>query len=867
MKKGLIILFIIIIGAVGYLYFYPKSSSGNIKSLLPETSLFVLRIEDFSEARELLHSQPWFEAIQNLPMVSQVLSQAEAVESLERTGVIKSKLLDSELWISIHTTSSDELTPLFIIKSSGFDWKWESIESVINEASQQSFASSLQNFNDRDIRILKSEEMSLAGLLDGPYLIFSENTLLIEDVVRSIQEEESRLVSDVETLTFNSGIGLIINSNRLKELRSTFYQNSTTELTNSKVEGNILLDLEIRGDEVVFRGVGENQNIDSSGPSTVFGKNLIPIVSTSFSWSPNTVQVEGIKDYLEDGVCKVFLNQGGLDSKEVYIFQVNDTASVNEALLSVANDKLTPSDSAVYNERFISSNIGYINDEGYLGGLISGNSSPKGAPFYALFQQVLLMSDDLDALKTILNDFDGEATWGRSIEKRRILDDMIQETDLTFVQDFEFASDPIVKRLKPKWREFFKLNPEMMDVLELFKFQLNRTSSSMLVSGNLVFKEYFKTTRQMKSDIDPENDILANIFADGAITSKPFVVKNHNNSDLEVVFQDEMRNLYLANKQGEVLWKRLLSGELRGDVHQVDFYKNKKLQYLMFSDSLIYLIDRNGNDVDGFPKAIIPNRPFNGSSIIDYDNSKQYRYLAMDRRGDLSLYNKQGELLDGWDPKSLGSALLETPFHVRIRGRDCFVAIETSGKIHLLNRKGEAYEGFPVEVDGRFAGDISLTRGANFDQTLISLMSEEGEFVQVNFNGELVSKKQFVRPNTRTTFSLAFDALKTKFNIIQNDGRTLTFYNDQLEETFSVNYPNSRQVSVDMYNFRNGKEVFVIRDNQEKVMRLVDKEGRFLTPVIPSNERVSILYYQNKLEYEVFVNFANQMNIYAVKPL
>lgn len=868
LKKGIVFLIVIIISAVvWYFYLFNKPSSTSIKNLIPETSLFALQIQNLSETSELLKSQPWFEAIEGLPVISRILNQVEGIDSLQRSGLIKSSLSSLELWISVHTTSSDQLTPLYIVKSKGFDWQWGSIASLVTDVTGQQFVDDSQSFNGREIKIMKSADLFLAGLIEGSYLVFSENTLLVEDVVRSIQEEESRLLSKTDRLSSGSMLSLVVNSNRLEELSSVFYQDVGGQLANPKMNGNLILNLDINDEEVVFRGTGEQQGLSKSNPAAIFGKNLIPTVSSSFSWTPIHTKIGGLEEFLQNGVCTVYLNQRDLDPKRVHIFSVSDTTSVSNILSSAANEKLAPADSAVYNERFISSTIGYINDENYLGKLIGNDLGIKGAPFYVLFQQFLIVSDDLDALKTVLNDFDTESTWGRSIERRRILDDMVQETDLTYVQDFEFASDPLKERLKPKWGEFFTLNPQVLDALELFKLQLNRTSSSMLVSGNLAFKKNFKAPSSTESVIDGESDILANVFADATITTKPFVVRNHNNSQIEVVFQDSENNLYLMNKQGEVQWKRPLNGSLQGDVHQIDFYKNRKLQYLMFSDSLIYLIDRNGDDVDGFPKAIIAGRPFNGTDIIDYDNSKQYRYLAQDRRGDISLYSKEGELLEGWNPKSIGGPLLATPFHVRIRGRDCFVAIETSGKIHLLNRKGEAYQGFPVAIDGRFAGDVALTRGSNFNQTLISLMSEEGEFVQVNFEGDVLSKKQYVRPNTRTTFSLVYDALETTFNIVQNDGRTLTFFNDQGEESFYVDYPNSKEISVDLYNFRNGKEVFVIRDTKEKVMRIVNKDGRFLTSVIPNNERISILYYQNKLEYEVFVNFANQMNIYAVKPL
>ena len=260
----------------------------------------------------------------------------------------------------------------------------------------------------------------------------------------------------------------------------------------------------------------------------------------------------------------------------------------------------------------------------------------------------------------------------------------------------------------------------LLSVLDVFKVQVNRTNKTVLVSGDMSFNTVFDSPIE-SIIVSNELVVKANVFADADLITKPFVVRNHNDASMEIAFQDTEGQVYLSSGQGEVLWKRQLEGRLKGDIHQVDFYNNKKLQYLLFTDSLMHLIDRNGNDVDGFPVQYSATLPVDGSNVIDYDNNKRYRYLTKDRRGNLYLYGKEGELLDGWNPKVVGGSLLQTPFHVRVRGRDCFVVVEKTGKIHLLNRRGEEYNGFPLNMGKSFAGDVAFVRGSNFEQSLISL--------------------------------------------------------------------------------------------------------------------------------------------------
>ena len=97
------------------------------------------------------------------------------------------------------------------------------------------------------------------------------------------------------------------------------------------------------------------------------------------------------------------------------------------------------------------------------------------------------------------------------------------------------------------------------------------------------------------------NGVLWETNIGAAIASGPFIVRNHNNNTHEVLVQDANHKIHLLGSTGQILWSKQLEGAMIGGVHQVDRFKNGKLQLLFNTASSIHMIDRNGKDVGGFP--------------------------------------------------------------------------------------------------------------------------------------------------------------------------------------------------------------------------------------------------------------------------
>lgn len=869
MKIRLIILVILICGALGGAFFYWKLNSADtdIHKLIPETSLAVIQGANLDASFKSFEQYAWFNTLLEIPALGQFQQWTKALEALESAGTLQSNLTQLPYWISLHSTGSDDFQPLIITRSKGFNWKIENIKTVVEKIAGTTFTLTQQVFKDQTLFLLKDTEQQLVFLIQDGFLAFSENSVLLEDVIRAIEDEENRLLKENDLIEDSDEVSVLLNNARLGEWQELFFEKP--ELSSSLMTTGIS-SLQLIPDENGLRITGLsslqiNRERVSDEPE-LFAKNLIPLVATEFSWQKTQPANTELAKQIGDELLTVGLDLNFGAPAEVFLFQVEDTARTHALLDARAEAVKSAVDSIIYRERYLNTTIGFLNDKSFWETLLDAPSLASGAPYYATFQNNLILSSDLNALKTVMDDFDREATWGKSVTYRQMLDDLVQQASATKLTEFRYAVDPMMNRLKPKWKTFLTENTGLRTLVNRVIWQANRTNQRYLLSAEVMFN----ATETQRNDVDKGQELNTprlkyNVFADTLITSPIFIVKNHNTQAQELMFQDAALDLYLTTAQGEVLWKKTLPKPLLTDVVQVDFYQNRFLQYLFYTDSLVHLVDRNGQDVDGFPKPYNQPLSLEGAAVIDYDKSKRYRFLTFNRRGAIILNDKNFEGLEGWNPKSFGGPLLKAPFHLRVRGKDAFVVVEKQGTIHLLNRKGEAYPGFPVDLDLRLGGDIHLAKGPDFESTELIVSSDEGKIVGLNLLGQRTIDKQLVNPDTRTTFALVSDVLNTGFRVLRSNQDGWSMVDSNGTVLFDFQQAHSNALTVKFYNFRNGNEIYAILDREERLVYLMNRQGELMNEPLPADHQVNILFYQNAMEYEVFVNFANQVTIYGIQ--
>ncbi|HEY0978123.1 MAG TPA: hypothetical protein VGE21_11700 [Flavobacteriales bacterium] len=183
-----------------------------------------------------------------------------------------------------------------------------------------------------------------------------------------------------------------------------------------------------------------------------------------------------------------------------------------------------------------------------------------------------------------------------------------------------------------------------------------------------------------------EADALWSASVGSSAAGRPWLLKDHLSRTMLILTQDKEHRISLVSCTGKVLWQRELDGPILGEVHQVDRFKNGKLQMLFNTAGRVHLIDRNGKDVEGFP--IVTPAPCSAPiSVFDYESTREYRVMVPTTDGQLLNFDANGKPVQGW-ATTTGSPLLAPVEHLRVEGKDILVAARSNGMITVLDRRG-----------------------------------------------------------------------------------------------------------------------------------------------------------------------------------
>lgn len=219
-------------------------------------------------------------------------------------------------------------------------------------------------------------------------------------------------------------------------------------------------------------------------------------------------------------------------------------------------------------------------------------------------------------------------------------------------------------------RPFFILNPIGIQIAPLQQQQ-------WLISGMLQVGTHFQESTNLlwKAELDT--------LPVGSI----HLVKNHDTDGFELLVQDAAHTLYLIDAGGKVLWQRILDGPIVGPVHQVDYYRNGKLQYLFTTRKSIQLIDRLGRDVENFPLTMAAEVT-SGLAVFDYLNNGKFRMFVGCANGLTYGFYKSGKPLPGWSPKKEPGVLPFPLQHNVVGTRDYIIATSVKGEVEGFARNG-----------------------------------------------------------------------------------------------------------------------------------------------------------------------------------
>ncbi len=787
------------------------------------------------------------------------------IDTLIAEGLDKSFIDNKAVLISMHIISKEDFDFVYYIKLNEDDGKV--LTKLLSTLESQKYSIAERNYEGFKIKEITKGSGLLSFILYEDYFVCSKTAFLIEDVVRTITAENRsgffqvnndltklpRLQNDEGNLYFNldqmfKWFGLYTEDLRTFENFKAFGKSSLLDVkitpqglvldgfTVSKGKGKDYLNLfdkqEInllgvkryipaRAALIAHFGVSDMKLFNDE--LTLYMKNHYPALLDSarkFS-SKYNFDLNRFYNWVGPEVSLCVAELYGSNAQHIVYIKAKE---VNEGLNqfnSLADRISLATEDSVFVDVFGEYQIREIGIKDFPQKLFGTFFGGFERTYYTLIDDYFVLSDNLDGLKSLLNDVDSENTWGHSVAWNSFIESTLNESHISVYINTGRAWNIMLPKLKAKWKTFADEYQQEFLTIEKMAIQFNRVDDRYFT--NVVLKHNAEASSLIK-----KNQRLASvretIFPD-EIISNPFVARNHNDNTFEVLVQDSTFMLHLVSAKGDILWKLSLAAPIVSRITQVDYYTNSKLQYFFSTqDGAIHLVDRLGRYIENYPIRNVTN-VLEYATVVDYDNSKRYRWLVASEQGDIFMYDKVGTNLDGWKPNRTEGRLSSEARHYRVRGRDYIIALQERGWVYVFNRRGERLRGFPLMLDTRLDSDLYLNPGIDQANTFFTLISKEGILIKFNLNGQVVSREQLYKPSRDALFTMIAERQGKSFIISRQEGGRVALLDENGKEIFQKDYISNAPLIVQYYDFGSGRKIYTVTDKEQELSYVYDQSG------------------------------------------
>ena len=166
--------------------------------------------------------------------------------------------------------------------------------------------------------------------------------------------------------------------------------------------------------------------------------------------------------------------------------------------------------------------------------------------------------------------------------------------------------------------------------------------------------------------------------ADVEVPQGPFEVLNCGTGKVNLFYQTPNLSLCLKDKEsGKGLWGVSFDQLICGAVDTVDVFANGKLQFLFAAGSKLYLIDRLGRFVTGFPVEL-GKEVLLGPAVYDFSAAKDYTILVLHKDNTIGMYDLHGVQPALWKGITSPHTIVSLPVPGSADGRRVWV-VQTAG--------------------------------------------------------------------------------------------------------------------------------------------------------------------------------------------
>ncbi len=783
MKKAIISVLIVLLvlagGAIWWFGLQNKQETANPIDAIPTTAAIVISYPEITKSWETFEDQAYFKVFREIKELNLFFAKNQMLDSLIRNDKDLSEMLaKSVVWSSYHANSSDSIHVFYAIQPSNATDK-KSVKSL--NTALASVGVVTENVKDEitTYKLVVSEPYNV--LFYTGYrglLLASTSNQLLDESINQLKTGKS-LTSDPEFAKAIEATGQNVEANFLINYQKLpTYFSGILKPTLGSFEGLVSsigswteLDLHLKPEGLTFNGFTYtsdtlNQYLKlflDQEPQAITFPEYLPSSTASFLFfgiddvfsfttdykkllqnSGRLVQLVTKLDSLNTnfeidleqnllawmgnsfGIC-VTESQGTSFGENTFMVFEARSADLATKLLNDLSDELSAKNQLEVVE--IENNGIHVRQlplGGILTDLFGDGFDAYENPFYMIIGNRVVFGTNQESMISYLRFIQGDRTLAKELSFSRFIENLGSTYNIFSYHQLARSKSILESYLRKEASKSLVNNPQFAANFEALGTQVSTTGKSFYSN---VFLNYNPNWSKAK-----ENSWTA--LLDGEPIGAPTAVENHLTGVSEFLIQDVNKMLYLFNKMGQPLFKVPLVESIENKPIQVDAFGNGKLQYIFNTKNYVYLIDRNGDNVEGFPFKL-PAEAETDLSVFDYDNTQDYRLLITCKNKRIYNYDIHGKKISGWNHTRASDPTIQQFKHIAIGGKDYIVTGESNGKIHLLDRQGKNRVKVEQRVLPSKNNQLQTFKSSENAFTGIYLTDKEGKIYRVSLDGEV----------------------------------------------------------------------------------------------------------------------------------
>ncbi|MBS2213068.1 DUF3352 domain-containing protein [Carboxylicivirga mesophila] len=871
MKKGWVVATIAISCLLlGYILYQVSrvKSYDNTQSLVavPADAAVIIKAENADCIyNALFNTIDYKEELQNSQVLNNAFKQILALDSITfENGVnVYQEINGLPVYYSFHAQGKESVSQLFVFELPN-KREESKIARLIKQLTELGANVSVRKYNSQSIYKITANKQEWFANIDNGILLLSQSSLLIETSIRQQQSPDSWVNGAdfkqiYKTIGAGSKLNVFINFPRLPDVMKPILGDAFQK--NAKIVGDqskwAEFDVEISNQAIVLNGFMSASNtgviskmLENARPQRTQIQYVLPSNTRAYlsysleSASDMRKRITGLHnanvDYqrkleqwqkkygfnpeeelfsqLTGRLALVYSDYNNLqpEANGLLVLKLKSQSSGKEMLLEMLRKMSSTSSSSMVVKTYQPDNgVSYPVYHGFEEGVLAHFFDPllPKVPYkyLAFYDDNLVVADAPVLLEQFIYNNMLKKTLGNDKAHQQFLSNFSSRENVFAFCETAHLAAYFGETFQPLLGQLNEAQKEAFNNFYGIGMQLSGTGKMIYTTSYL----------QYMPSRESEPRTVWQSLLDSTVSFKPVLVDNHYTREKEVIVQDDAHNLYLLSNTGRVLWKKPLDSEILGDVIQIDYYRNNKLQYLFNTRKSIYLLDRNGNHVANFPVRL-PSDATNGMAVFDYDNNRNYRFFIACENRHIYLYNNKGNTVSGWKFDKTDGRVIMPVQHFRSNGKD-YIAFADDKRNYICDRKGN----IRVKLNKQFArnrySSYYLCNQNQADDCLVTTNSD-GLLTKIKLSSGEVKTSALKTIKETHAFSAFEHNGKLHYQLVEP--HCVTCFTSDGKEVLKKEFDNEINLNVDLYRFSAQNIKLGVSEKVNGHIHLLNADGR-----------------------------------------